>query len=274
LSGVGGAEQKEVMVPDIVQVDGPITFSEIERVQQVVVVSDIVQVWPVPITEPGQEMKIVLPEPATLAVHYDIPGDLEQAQLWLEFRSGIIADLTEPLVANGGEIVLTNLAPGTYDFARNKRLMIGRDFNGTFCDRATLELKCGQVQNVDWVRATGFPVAGEITGYKDAGFSSAFIQARPAGVTGAFMDMAEEQLPYYDLVACGPDGRFQTARLSPGTYTLVAEAYRPIPPEEERGMHERKTRTRMAEPVGTAQVTVSADAAPAPVSITLRPPKQ
>ena len=45
--------------------------------QNLVVVSDIVQVWPVPITEPGQEMKIVLPEAATLVVRYDIPGDTE-----------------------------------------------------------------------------------------------------------------------------------------------------------------------------------------------------
>jgi hypothetical protein len=253
LSGVGGAEQN------------------------VVVVSDIVQMWPVPITEPGQEMKIVLPEPATLAVRYDIPGDTEQAELWLEFRSGTVAALTEPLVANGGEIVLTNLAPGTYDFARNKRLVAAGEFDSAFCERANLELQSGQVQKVDWIRAAGFPVAGEITGFQDAGFSSAFIQVRPAGVTGAIFDEAEEKLPFYDAVACGPDGRFQTARLSPGTYTLVAEAYTPRPPED-IGTAQVRTisggRIRLPMPVGTAQVTVSADAAPAAVSIALRPPKQ
>ena len=80
---------------------------------------------------------------------------------------------------------------------------------------------------MDWVHSTGFPVAGEITGFQDAGFSVAFIKVRPAEPTGALLDMAGE-LPFYDIVACGQDGRFQTARLSPGTYTLVAEAYRPM----------------------------------------------
>ena len=252
LSGVGGVEQK------------------------VVVVSDVVQVWPVPITEPGQELKIVLPEPATLVVRYDIPGDSEQAQVWLETASwempgwaGIRAD-TQPYVSNQFQIVLTNLAPGTYDFARDKRLTASGEFDSAYCERTTLVLQSGQVQNVDWVRATGFPVAGEITGFQDAGFTAAFVRVRPAGVTAA-MDMATKELPTYDLVACEKDGRYQTARLSPGTYTLVAEAYRPIPPEEENGM---RMRTRMAMPVGTAQVTVSADAAPEPVSIELSPPKQ
>jgi RNA polymerase sigma factor (sigma-70 family) len=252
LSGVGGAEQK------------------------VVVVSDVVQAWPVPITEPGQEMKIVLPEPATLVVRYDIPGDTEQAQIWLETASwempgwaGIRAD-TQPFVSNQFQIVLTNLAPATYDFARDKRLMAAGEFDSAFCERATLVLQSGQVQNVDWVRATGFPVTGEITGFQDAGFTAAFIKVRPAGVTGAIFDEAEGKLPTYDLVACEKDGRFQTARLSPGTYTLVAEAYRPIAPEEE---NEMRMRTRMAMPIGTAQVTVSADAAPGPVNIELRPPK-
>jgi hypothetical protein len=221
-------------------------------------------------------MKIVLPEPATLVVRYDIPGDTEQAQIWLETASwempgwaGIRAD-TQPFVSNQFQIVLTNLAPATYDFARDKRLMAAGEFDSAFCERATLVLQSGQVQNVDWVRATGFPVTGEITGFQDAGFTAAFIKVRPAGVTGAIFDEAEGKLPTYDLVACEKDGRFQTARLSPGTYTLVAEAYRPIAPEEE---NEMRMRTRMAMPIGTAQVTVSADAAPGPVNIELRPPK-
>jgi hypothetical protein len=252
LGGVGGVEQK------------------------VVVVSDVVQVWPVLITEPGQVVKIVLPEPATLVVRYDIPGDTEQAQLRLELKTWEMPgwagnrSVIEPLVSNQRQIVLTNLAPGTYDFFRDKRLMAAGEFDSAGCERATLVLQSGQVQNVDWVRATGFPVAGEITGFQDAGFSAAFIKVRPAEPTGAVLDMARE-LPVYDAVACGQDGRFQTARLSPGNYTLVAEAYRPIPPEDIPTADEGRERMPMT--VGKAQVTVSADAAPAPVRIELRPPK-
>ena len=166
--------------------EGRFSSSGVEGAEQnLVVVSDIVQVWPVPITEPGQEMKIVLPEAATLVVRYDIPGDTEQAQLWLQFRSVVVAYVTQPFVTNGGQIVLTNLAPGTYDFARNKGLLVAGQVGSASCDHATLVLQSGQVQDVDWVRATGFPVAGEVTGLQDAGFSAVFIYVRPAEATGA-----------------------------------------------------------------------------------------
>ena len=187
--------------------EGRFGLSGVEGAEQnLVVVSDIVQVWSVPITEPGQEMKIVLPEPATLVVHYDIPGDTEQAQLWLQFRSVVVAYVTQPFVTNGGQIVLTNLAPGTYDFYRSKGLLVAGQVGGAACDHATLVLQSGQVQDVDWVRATGFPVAGEVTGLQDAGFSAVFIYVRPAKTTGAIMDAAEGKLPFYDAAACGPDG--------------------------------------------------------------------
>jgi hypothetical protein len=249
-------------------------------VQKVVVVSDAVQMWPIPITEPGREMKIVLPEPATLVVRYDIPGDTEQAQLRLELEKtskmpdwGGITAVTQPLVSNQCQIVLTNLAPGTYDFYRKKHLSVGDNGFGAALDHATLELQDGQVQDVDLVRATGFPVAGEITGFQDSGYPAAFIQVRPPGVTGAYFDPAEMKLPFYDAVACEKDGRFQTARLSPGTYTLVAVAIQPPQPRKPEEEAEWGTRPPSPKCVGTAQVTVSADAAPARVSIELRPPK-
>ena len=69
-----------------------------------------------------------------------------------------------------------------------------------------------------------------------------------------------------DAVACGQDGQFQTALLAPGAYTIVAEASRAETPEE-RG----RTGLRRPSHIGMAQVTVSADAAPTPVRIELRP---
>jgi hypothetical protein len=228
-------------------------------------------VWLAPKPEPGQELKIVLPEPATLAVRYDIPGDAEQAQLRLQLKTwempewkGIIAVL-KPLVPNQGQIVLTNLTPGTYDFVREKELRIGDMGHGALCDRATVVLQGGQVQSVDCVRPAGYPVAGEITGLQDAGVTGAFIYVRPTQATGDPRNIEESRLPLYDAVTCGQDGQFQTARLAPGTYTVVAEAYRPETPEE-RG----HTGERLPSHIGTAQVAVSADAPPAPVRIELR----
>jgi RNA polymerase sigma factor (sigma-70 family) len=248
LSGVAGAEQK------------------------VVVTSSAVQVWLAPKPEPGQELKIVLPEPAALVVRYDIPGEAEQAQLRLELKTwempewkGITAVL-KPLVPNQGQIMLTNLAPGTYDFVRQKELLIGDMGRGALCDRTTVVLQGGQVQSVDFVRAAGSPVAGEITGLQDAGVAGAFIYVRPAGVSGDPRKVEQAKLPFYEAVTCGRDGQFQTARLAPGAYTIVAEAYRAETPEE-RG----RTGWRLPSHIGTAQVTVSATAAPAPVRIELRP---
>ena len=154
------------------------------------VVSDVVQVWFAPVTEPGQEMKIVLPEPASLVVRYDIPGDTEQVQLRLELATwkmpewaGIIADPSLCGQTNG-QIVLTNLAPGTYHFARNKRLSVAGDFDEAFCYRATLVPKAGRSGTciVSVLLDSRWP--GEIAGFQNSGLSAVFIYVRSAEFTG------------------------------------------------------------------------------------------
>src|SRR6185295_8956286 len=63
-----------------------------------------------------QDLKITLPEPGTLIVHFDIPGDEAEARVEAGLRTD---DLEMPLwknvlfkptatVPNGGQIVLTN----------------------------------------------------------------------------------------------------------------------------------------------------------------------
>ena len=239
--------------------------------QKLAVVSDVVQLWFAQIAPPGQETKILLPEPASMLVRYDIPGDADRAELRLELITwempdwkGITAVL-KPFVTNQGEILLTNLAPGTYDFAREKQQSVGMNGRGSLCDRLKLSLQSGQFTNIDCVRATGFPLTGHITGITNSGVPGAFIYVRPASAAGS-LETSDPWSPYYDAVSCGEDGNFQTARLLPGTYTVVAEAYRPETPEEMS-----RSGIRLPSHGGTAQVTISADTPPSPVTIELLP---
>src|SRR5207247_841775 len=85
-------------------------------------------VQPVRHAELQQNLKITFPQPATLIVHYDIPGDLPEASLSLQLGTN---QLEMPLwkdiilnpftnVPNHSQVVLNNLTPGTYDFYRSR----------------------------------------------------------------------------------------------------------------------------------------------------------
>src|ERR1035438_7961220 len=80
------------------------------------------------------EMRIALPEPASILVHYDIPGDEAEASMHYQmlcgegtddFRKAVKLDICSPKVANGRVLAITNLTPGSYRFERLKRLAIG-----------------------------------------------------------------------------------------------------------------------------------------------------
>ena len=67
-----------------------------------------------------------------------------------------------------------------------------------------------------------------------------------------------------DALTCGKDGQFQTASLEPGTYTVAVEVYRPETPEESH-----RTGIRLPAYIGSANVIVTTNAAPPPVTIDL-----
>lgn len=242
LHGVGGTEQKRVVVS-----------------------ADSLQCWPVPELEPGQELKITLPQPATLIVRYDIPDDVPKAQLRLQLMSSVnnVTCLQEPTVANQGQIILTNLAPGNYDFTRTKTLRVGGESHGIFYDLLTVVLRAGETQRVDFVRATGHPIQGEVSGLKDV--KGAFIYVRSAEATGHTLKMDEWKLPIFDAVTCDEAGHFSTARLAPGNYTIIVEAFGPETPSQ---IH--NTGIRLPDYIGMAKVMVNAAAPPTPVKIELQ----
>jgi hypothetical protein len=173
-------------------------------------------------------------------------------------------------VANGGRLALTNVTPGTYDFARQKSVRVGTNVpygQPVWIDRRTIVLDSGQTQNVDLVRAKGSSLRGELVGLEETDAPGAYIYVRSGTASGDPKDLGERALPSFDALAFNRgDRQFQTARLEPGTYTVVAEAYRPETREQQG-----RSGIRLPAWIGTAKVTISANTPPAPVRIEMRP---
>jgi beta-lactamase regulating signal transducer with metallopeptidase domain len=242
--------------------------------QKVVVTSsDGQMIQPALQSAPGQEMKIALPKPATLIVRYDIPGDTEQADLSLQLLTRekemplwneVAADLS-PVVANRGQIVLTNLTPGAYQFSRERTLRAGV-WQGWPSDRRTVVLESGETRQVNLVRSIGQRLRGEVTGLEKTQATNGCLFIRSENDTNAMGWVAM----CFDALTFGKDGLFQTALLEPGTYTVVAEAYEP---EVHSGTIHTGIRTGILLPdyVGMAKVTITTNAAPPSVKVELLP---
>lgn len=237
----------------------------------VVAASDGQMISVAPLSGAGRELKLTLPQPGVIIVRYDIADDSPEAELHLRLVAGQLdapawkdfSSTLKPTVANQGQITLTNLAPGTYDFARTKTLETGDGGRGVSYERRTVVLAAGQTQRVDVVRSAGFSIHGGVTGLADTDALGAYIYVRGGEATGDVR--SQWSVPLFDALTCDRDGQFKTARLEPGTYTVMVEAYEPEPPS--RVM---TTGIRLPNYAGTAKVTVAADAAPVPLKIELR----
>jgi hypothetical protein len=235
----------------------------------------------------GQEMKITLLPPAALIIRYNIPGDapLARVTLWLRSAdpqasgSSGMGFSVERTITNGGQILLTNLTPGTYEFNRAQILPASAGGGGTFYERRTIILDSGGTQQLNLVRTNGWRVRGQITGLDHANIKRATLAVRSALVGGQPGSLMDNLLPCYDALAYpenfGVDGKFQTALLEPGEYNFVVEVDEPevYPTEVINGVMTTVIRSGWPLPalVGTAKVTVAADVAPAPVKIDLHP---
>jgi hypothetical protein len=231
--------------------------------------------------EPVRALTITLPEPAALAVGYDIPGEAPEMELYLMGADPVcVRSELKPVVQNGGQLILTNLLPGNYHFFRMKTLKIAGDAlgaRGVPCDRQMVVLEAGKTQRVDLVRSTGSFVQGQVTGLDHTDAPGSFVYVRSAEATGDPRNTGEWMHPCFDALACGKDGVFQTALLEPGTYTFVAEAYLPETPEVryEDGLSVRVYRSgvRLPNYVGTTKVTIHADPPAGLIKIELQPRK-
>jgi hypothetical protein len=242
----------------------------------------------------GQELKITLPKPAALIVHYDIPGDLSEAYFALAIRTN---EMAMPLwkdvnlnpgayVPNGGQIVLNNLTPGTYDFSRSRMggetntryaFLFGDPYKVVQSDFQRLVLESGQTQEVSVVRSVGQRVQGQVTGLEGITNSvGSFLYAGSATAISSPLDFRTNLEPCFDAVRLEKDGHFQTALLEPGTYTLVAEVYvwdeakrEPFSDDEPQYGGMSFMRPQQLAYVGSAKVTVTPNGAPPSVKIEL-----
>ncbi len=243
-----------------------------EGADSITVSAPSLHVWQVPLTKPDEEILITLPQPATLVLRYDIEGDEDPGQFHLHLKTREMKDwkgvgsFQEPTVANKGTTTLSNVTPGVYDLFRMKELRVGQQGGGALCDRRTITLDAGKTSEVEFVRKTGHPITGEVVGLKEAGVPGALIYVKPAAATGDPLKTDEWKLTTFDALTCGEDGQFKTARIPPGTYTVIVYAYNPEP-----RTNIFYTGVRLPDFIGTAKVTVPENAPPPPVRIELKP---
>jgi len=166
-----------------------------EPVTHVIVYAPHLNVWAVPIPENlgepedggPEELTIRLPQPATLKVFFDIPGAVDEhevhvqepggllvpaggkAQLQLNLKKlhgegwrGTVDACQMAAVANPGEVVIDNLAPGVYDFCRliNLETRGGRGVRCSSSGHREITLRPGETQVVRFVRDKGKRTTG------------------------------------------------------------------------------------------------------------------
>jgi len=260
----------------------------------IVVSSDGQMVLPVQPAATGQELKITLPKPAALTVRYDIPGDQAETYFGLSLHTN---ELELPLwkyitlntggtVTNGGQIVLSNLTPGTYDFSRRRMGGAGRSIVAfRFGDQGALVrsdlqkvvLESGRAQQINLVRSAGQRVQGQLTWVQPiTNLEEAFLYVGPAPLIITPSDYKTNMFqPCFDVVKVDQDGHFQTALLEPGNYTLVVEGYVKGERTKPKALADDEPRlTGFAGPLplrlayaANAKVTVTTNAPPPPVKI-------
>ena len=191
---------------------------------RLVVTSAALAVWTAPVPEAGKEATITLPQPAVLKVRCDIPGAGDDSSFRIELRTwemegwkGIVDPCRYPSVPNSGENTWTNLTPGTYDFSRTKQLRMGDRGQGAMLDRRDVTLQAGKTAEIQLVRKTGQPIAGELTGLKGTGVPGAFIFVKGGQATGDPRKTEEWKVPMFDAAVCAVDGQFKTETLSPAS---------------------------------------------------------
>jgi hypothetical protein len=255
--------------------DGRFVLQGVDKAKKhnLVVSANSPHIWRADMPELGKEAKIALPEPATLKIRYQIPGTRDKARFRLHMKTweierwkGVVESVQEIEIPNGGEVVLNNLAPGTYDLARVKTIYVGGFGQGAFCGRRDVTLEPGQSVEAGCVRSVGHPITGQVVGLGGAGVNGAFLFVREAEVTGNPLNRDEWKMVTFDAQAVDVEGHFKTEHVAPGTYTLVVYAYKP---EDRSGP--RHSGERLPDLIGSAKVTVEADRRPEPVRIEMKP---
>ncbi|GMU20052.1 MAG: hypothetical protein AMXMBFR13_01530 [Phycisphaerae bacterium] len=235
-----------------------------------------------PLPRHGDPLDVRLPGPATLTIHFDIPGAEPEARFELWNASGIRRQPADSStggrlaydhgsltvkVPNGGHTTIADLAPGTYSLTRMKTFLRGGDGGvGLSCEQWRLAIGFDQALSVEAVRQEGQYLKGELQGVPMDSMALAYVMVRPARAEN---DRIPE-LFTLEAVAADAEGQWKTPLIPPGEYVLTARAYRPLDMDQ-RDVLYRYSGVRGPDYEGTARVTVVKDATPPNVRIRMQP---
>jgi beta-lactamase regulating signal transducer with metallopeptidase domain/Leucine-rich repeat (LRR) protein len=240
-----------------------------------------VDLWvvPPPKSDAADDLTIKLPEPGRLIVKYDIDGSPAKVPLSLQMVTwesppldpswNGIDNIHAIDAPNKGELTIDHLPPGKYTLARVMPAEANHSVGRFFDDRREITVRPGKTATAEYIRDRGTAVEGQITGLtKDmlAGiYPGAIVAVRPTKVTEPLESHASMEEPIFDIVVCGPDGKFKTPRLMPGEYAIIAEAFEAEKPEN-RAMSGIRAPTFL----GRTVVTVPEAGPPPSVTIEIR----
>ena len=215
------------------------------------------EAWPAAIPATG-EVTIRLPEPAKVEIDLAIDGAGKESvifyQLLTEGRpefAGLRLEC-EVNMSNPGKLSLAALPPGRYQLCRNVMNNLGEIGMGAMLERQFFELKAGEAKSISFVREKGARIRGKVTWPADTKLMGTIVAVRALLDQKSPFDNHEWPIVYASHTA-GADGSFQTERILPGKYLLVAEAYTPLTPEQ-------RFRTGLIAPSFRAQVTIDVPA--------------
>jgi hypothetical protein len=169
--------------------------------------------WSAPIP-PSGGMTIRLPEPARVEVELNINGAGNESAIFYQLLpelDDVVRSTRTLTIANPGKLVLDALPPGKYQFCRYAS-------TGAMLERQLFALKAGERKTIDYVRNKGARVRGKLTWPEDA--------------TGIVIRVMDKNSQTVASTSPAGDGTYLTERVAPGTYGLVAYAYKPLTPEQ------------------------------------------
>jgi hypothetical protein len=192
--------------------------------------------WPAAIPAAGS-MKIILPQPARVDIELNIDGVDKESKAFYQLLSHLTPEFAglqstrELPIANGGKLSLPALPPGKYQICRQVMNRLAEIGTGAMLDREFFEIKAGETKTIRWVRDKGARLRGKVTWPAGAALAGIAVAVKAEKAEKDPFEGHEWQTTYASQSAAA-DGAYLTERIAPGSYLLVAEAFKPLTPEQ------------------------------------------
>lgn len=186
--------------------------------------------WAVKIADQG-ELLIRLPKPCKLEIEYAIAGGDAEGRIIYQLQShqvtafegfGLMQTVS---VKNGERVILAALPPGPYHVYRHQTIRLGYGGRSIPTDGEIIQLAPGESKAVRVVREHGARLRGKVS-RPQQGVVISVLSESP---TTSPFDVFRTGLTYTALIARA-DGTFQTEKIAPGRYRLLAETWAPEAP--------------------------------------------